>query len=148
MMHKRLVTLSVAGVLLFGMAGAAQAQDQATPQEGQSQAQPEWRGHHGRPMDPDAQLAHMTRQLGLTQEQQAQIKPVLVAHQQQMQALFQDQSLSPEDRRTKAHAISDETHQKIASFLTDEQKQKQAAMEERMHRGPAANGQPAAPPQS
>ena len=43
-------------------------------------------------MDPDRQLERLTRELNLTTDQQAQIKPLLVERQQKMQALFQDQS--------------------------------------------------------
>jgi Spy/CpxP family protein refolding chaperone len=95
-------------------------------------------------MDPDSTLAHLTKELNLTANQQAQIRPLLVEHQQQEQALHQDQSLSPEELRAKAHAISDQTHKKIESFLTDEQKQKVKAMQERMHRGDQ-NSQASAP---
>ena len=52
-------------------------------------------GGRGMRMDPDRQLERLTRELNLTTDQQAQIKPLLVERQQKMQALFQDQSAAP-----------------------------------------------------
>ena len=62
-------------------------------------------GITGATMDPDRQLEHLTKTLNLSADQQSQIKPLLVDRQQKMQALWQDQSLSQQDRRSKAQAI-------------------------------------------
>jgi protein CpxP len=134
---RHLCAFLFAGVLLIGIGvtGAA-AQDNS--------AQGFGRGGHHRPMDVDSELSHLTRELNLTPDQQKQIRPLLLEHQQKEQVLHQDQSLSPEDLRTRAHAISDETHKKIEVFLTDEQKQKVKAMQQRMHHSDQ-NGQPSAP---
>ena len=137
-MRNKLFTLAFACALVMGATGIASAQDSAPPPE---------HGMHGRGMNPDAELAHMTKALDLTADQQAQIKPLLVERQQQEQALRQDQSLSQEDRHAKARAIGEETHKKIEALLTDEQKQKAHAMEQRMHRG-EPNDQSAPAPSS
>lgn len=131
-MRIRLFTLAL-GALLAGTT-AALAQDNAPPPP-QDQGQP---GPGGpRYMDPDRQLEHLTKQLDLTPDQQRQIKTVLVGRQQKMQALFQDQSLSPEDRRFKMHSIQQDTRSKIESALNDQQKQKFESMEQHMgRRGP------------
>jgi Spy/CpxP family protein refolding chaperone len=115
-----------AGVLLTGV-------DSMSAQDNSSQAQQFSSEAHHRPMDVDSELAHLTRELDLTPDQQAKIRPLLVEHQEKERALHQDQSLSPEELRSRAHAISDETHKKIEVFLTDEQKQKAKAMRQRMH---------------
>jgi len=60
-------------------------------------------------MDPDRQLAHLTKTLNLSADQQTQIKPILLDRQQKMQVLWQDQSLSRQDRRSKAIAIQQDT---------------------------------------
>jgi periplasmic protein CpxP/Spy len=96
-------------------------------------------------MNPDRELQHLTRELNLTSDQQAQIKPLLLNQQEKMQTLFQDQSLSQEDRHTKAQSIAEDTHSKIEALLSDEQKQKFEAMQQRMHRGPS--GSPESAPQ-
>ena len=79
----------------------------------------------------------MTKELDLPPDQQAQIKPLLVARSQQAQQLMQDQSLAQADRHTKMKAIQDETKGKILSLLNDTQKQKFEAMHARgEHQGP------------
>ncbi len=144
-MRNRLLTLALASLLT---AGVAMAQDNtASPQDSGQGANQGQRGHGMmRPMDPEQELQHLTRQLDLTTDQQAQIKPLLVDHQQKLQALFQDQSLSRDDRRAKARAIGEEMHTKMGAILTDEQKQKLEAMMQRMHHGGGDNGAP--PPAS
>jgi hypothetical protein len=95
-------------------------------------------------MDPDKLLAHMTKELNLTADQQSQIKPILVDIDQKAQGLRQDQALSQEDRHAKMQAIHEDGKAKIESVLNEEQKTKFAAMEERMRQGPS--GPP--PPQN
>ena len=140
-MYSKLVTFTLGGVLALGCAAAAQAQDSAPPPApDQSQQAQQGRGP-GR-MDPDTQLQHMTRQLDLTPDQQSQIKPLLVDRQQKLEALRADQSSSQDDRRAKARTISQETRSKIEAILTDQQKQKFAAMQEHMRHGGGPNQGP------
>jgi periplasmic protein CpxP/Spy len=132
-MHNRLICLSLGGLLAIGAAGTAMAQDNAAP--GQQQGQT---GRGPMRMNPDRQLERMTRELALTADQQNQIKPLLVDRQQKMEATFQDQSLSEQDRRAKMQSIRQESQGKIEAVLNDQQKQKFEAMEERPRnrRGP------------
>ncbi len=129
-------TFAFAGILLLGVSGTA-ALALYNPAQSQSPGQE----HHRHPMDVDSQLAHLTKTLDLSTDQQSKIRPLLVDHQQKEQALHQDQSVPQEQLRTKAHAISDETHKQIEALLTDEQKQKMKAMQERRRRHDQ-NGQP------
>ena len=133
-MRRNLGTFALSGLLALGIAStAAFSQDNAA--QPQAQQGPGGRGAHR--MDPDAQLKHMTEALDLTADQQAQIKPLLVARNQQAQQLFADQSLAQADRHTKMKAIQDETKGKILSVLNDTQKQKFEAMHARGgHEGP------------
>lgn len=129
-MPNKFCTFALTGLLTLGMAGsAALAQDSAPPQ-GQNM-------HEHRGMDPDEQLKHMTKQLDLSADQQSQIKPILESQHQQMQALWQDQSASREDRHAKMQSIHQDTSSKIEAVLNDTQKQKYEAMQSRMaeHRG-------------
>jgi hypothetical protein len=101
-------------------------------------------------MDPDRQLQRLTQELNLTTDQQSQIKPLLVDRAQKMQALFQDQTLSQEDRRTKARSVSEATNNGIKAVLNDEQKQKFDAMQQQMRQRGGYGGPPpqsAPPPQ-
>ncbi len=138
-MRRTFGTFALSGLLALGIAStAAFSQDNAA----QTQAQQDPGGRGGHRMDPDAQLQHMTKALDLTPDQQAQIKPLLVARNQQTQQLFADQSLAQADRHTKMKAIQDETKGKILAVLNDDQKQKFEAMHTRM-----GHGGPPPPPQ-
>src|SRR5579862_8054642 len=123
-MRTKLVHLALSGLLALGVTAVASAQDTPPPppDPGQTGGPPP-RGR-GMRMDPDHQLAHLTSALSLTTDQQSQIKPLLIDRQQKMQALMQNESLSPEDRRAQARTISQGTNNSIKALLTDEQKQK------------------------
>lgn len=127
-MHRKFCTIALTGLLTLGMAtGAALAQDDSAapppPQQGMH-------GHRG--MNTDRQLKRMTKQLSLSADQQSQIKPILDSRQQQMQALWQDQSLSRQDRRQKMMAIQQDSSSKIEAVLSDSQKQQYEAMQQKM----------------
>ena len=132
-MRTQVAILALGGVLTLGMS-MAMAQDPQSPATAPAAPQGGMHGMHR--MDPERQLAHLTKALSLTSAQQ-------------------DQSLAPKDRRTQMRTISEGTENGITAVLTDEQKQKYAAMreqmKERMHerRGgmPEATPAPAAQPQ-
>lgn len=147
-MKTRLLTLALGGLLTVGGPCAALAQDAPPPPPDQNQAGPPADGPRGRGMrmDPDRQLERLTRELNLTTDQQTQIKPLLVERQQKMQALFQDQSAAPEDRRMQARTIMEGTNNSIKAVLNDDQKQKFQAMQERMRRNRPDGGPAGAPP--
>jgi len=155
-MQTRLFTVALAGLLALGGTAASLAQDTTPPPPppDQNQAGPPAQGPGGRGMrmDPDHQLARLTQELNLTSDQQTQIKPLLVERQQKMQALMQDQSVTPEDRRAQMRSISQGTNNSIKALLTEDQKQKFAAMQERMRRnmpgGPPPPDGSTAQPQS
>lgn len=123
-MRKTLFTLALGCLLTCGAGVPA-----AHAQEGGG-----YQGRHGHGrMDPDRQLERLTRELNLTADQQAQIKPILVDRQQKVEALMQDQSLSDQDRRTRMRGVADEARTRIRSWLNDGQKQKYDQMQEQMH---------------
>ena len=91
-------------MLTLGMgAGFAQAgsTDQGTPPP----AQGEGPMHHRGPISPEEQLAHLTKALTLTTDQQAQVKPILEARRQQMMQLHQDSSMSRDDKMAKMKSL-------------------------------------------
>jgi protein CpxP len=144
-MQSKIFALALGGLIALGVTGAAGAQDTPPPPPDQNQAGPP-PGGRGMRMDPDRQLARLTEALSLTTDQQAQIKPLLVDRQQKIQALMQDQSVSQEDRRAKARTISEGTNVSIKALLTEDQKQKFAAMQERMRNNGPGGGGPGGPP--
>jgi protein CpxP len=143
-MQTKLVTLALGGLLALGVTGLALAQDNPPPPQDQGQAGPQ--GGRGMRMDPSRQLERLTHELSLTSDQQNQIKPLLVERQQKMQALFQNQSLAPEDRRTQMRTIAEGTNNSIKALLTDDQKQKFDAMQQQRMRRNGPGGPP--PPDS
>jgi hypothetical protein len=145
-MRSRLFTLALGGALTLGVTGAALAQEPPPPPPDQAQGGP-GPGGGMRRMDPNKQLEHLTQALDLTADQQSQIKPVLMDRQQKLQALFQNESLSQDDRRTQARSVVEASNTKIESVLNDQQKQKFAAMQQRMRRGPGGPPPGEAPPQ-
>jgi periplasmic protein CpxP/Spy len=152
-MRNTIFALALGGIIAVSANAALYAQDNSaqptTPQtSGEQQS-----GQRGQRMDPDRQLAHLTKTLDLTSDQQAQIKPILVDRQQKMQALWQDQSLSRQDKRAKAQAIQQDSQTRLEAALNDQQKQKfeemrakmQARREQRMggqNQAPDATPQP------
>jgi Spy/CpxP family protein refolding chaperone len=97
-MNKKLMSLALGAAFCagtFASSGMAFAQDasQAPAQEAPAPAAaPEHGGH--RQMDPEKQLANMTKRLNLTADQQNQIRPILTDRQQQMATLRADTSLA------------------------------------------------------
>jgi Spy/CpxP family protein refolding chaperone len=145
-MNRTLGTFLLGGVLSLGMAASTALAQENAAQPGQGGL---GRGEHGRGrMDADGQLKHLTEALDLTTDQQAQIKPILTARDQQRQQIFADQSLADADRHTRMKAMQEATRGKIEAVLTDAQKQKFEAMQERHdHRGGDRGGAAPAPQQ-
>lgn len=123
-MRKMLAMLALAAAV------AVSAQPMVFAQYNDGGQQQGWHGR-GHRMDPDAELQRMTQRLNLTSEQQEQIRPILVDRQQKMQALFQNQSLSREDRRSQMMSIRQDSNAKIEKLLTDQQKQEFEEMQQR-----------------
>jgi hypothetical protein len=110
-----LLGLLISAGMVMAPSGAI-AQDQGGGQgSGHGQGQ--------RRMDPDKAAARMQKQLNLSDDQVAQIKPILADQQKQMDALRADTSLSQDDRRAKAKAIMQDGNSKVEAVLTDQQKQ-------------------------
>ena len=102
-----LILLALAGSALCTV---ATAEDTATPPPPPPQRGP---GMPGGMFDPEKRLAHLTKQLGLTPEQQAKIRPILVEQADLMKKAA--------DARTRLEAV-----------LTPEQREK---FDERRHGG-------------
>ncbi|HEY1897311.1 MAG TPA: hypothetical protein VGG62_13600 [Terracidiphilus sp.] len=139
-MHTKTISMFLGALLTTGVV-LAQAPDQS-PQSNapQAAANQQARPHHE--VNPDRQASHLGKKLGLSGDQVAQIKPILEARQQQMEGLRSDTSLAPQDRRTKAQEIMQDSKNKIEAVLNDTQKQQfeQMLQERRAHH----NSQPQA----
>lgn len=119
--------LLVAGAIIMILLGIRMMAGAPLPQYGGQRM----RG----PMTPEDQLARMTKQLQLTDEQQAKIKPILEEQHKQMMGLRKDTSMSREDRFAKFRDIRQKSIDKIKPILSAEQQQKwQKIQEERRER--------------
>jgi hypothetical protein len=78
--------------------------------------------------DPARAARHLGKQLGLTQEQVAQIQPILADRQQALAGVRSDTSLAPRDRKAKARGIMQDSKGKIEALLTDTEKQQYEQM--------------------
>jgi Spy/CpxP family protein refolding chaperone len=87
----------------------------------------------------NACLNNLSKELNLTDDQKAKIKPILGNEAAQMKALREDTSLSREDRRAKFSDIQKKASDDIKAVLNPDQQKKyddmQARMRERREQG-------------
>jgi len=138
-MKKKATRLLIAALALAVLSLPALAQNTSATPTGEGQGQ-----HHGMP-SIDERVAHMTKALSLTADQQTKVKSILTDQRDQMASLKQDTSTAPQDRRAKFQEIHQSTQQKIRDVLTDDQKTKFDQMQERhkdhmMNKGAGTTG--------
>jgi periplasmic protein CpxP/Spy len=78
-------------------------------------------GRRGGGMSVDDRLAALTKELTLTADQQAKIKPILQDETDKMKALFSDNTVQKQDRQTKMKDIRDTANTAIKALLTPDQ---------------------------
>jgi hypothetical protein len=125
-MRSRPFALVCRVILVLGMVCPAVAQEDAAQQ---TPARQQLQQIHS-PQSIDQELAHLTRDLELTGEQQQQVRPLLEQHHDRIQGLLdKNPTASREELSPQIHAISDETHREIHALLTDHQKELEKAMQ-------------------
>ena len=77
-------------------------------------------GHHHH-LSPEQQLAWLTTKLGLSTTQQGQIGPVLISRDAQLKTIFEDKSLTEDQKHEKIKALFESTNLQIESFLNPAQ---------------------------
>jgi Spy/CpxP family protein refolding chaperone len=88
----------------------------------------------------------LKKQLDLSDDQVAKVKPILEDMQKQMQALRADTTLAPTDRRAKMKEIRDGEAAKLKEVLTADQYAKWEKSRPTGRAGGGAGGAPATPP--
>ena len=78
----------------------------------------------GATSSPEAHLQMLSDKLNLTEDQKAKLKPILQDQVQQLRALRDDPSLSPEQKSAKKQIIHELIHDQINNVLTPEQQEK------------------------
>lgn len=102
-----------------------------------------------------SRLEMLTEKLNLTEAQKAAIKPIFAAEANDIKAVWQDNSLSKEQKQSKIADIRKSSTEKINAILTPEQQAKFAELKEpterMMHRREMGPGQghrlPPSPPE-
>ena len=88
---------------------------------------PAWRQAmlaRGPAVSVDEALASLTRNLELTPDQAAKIRPILQAHHDRIRNILEiaPAVLTHEEFKAQVHAISAETHDQVNALLTDRQR--------------------------
>jgi periplasmic protein CpxP/Spy len=100
-------------------------------------------GRRGNPME---QLRQLTKALDLTSDQQAKLKPILVAQQKKLNEVRDNPNLDHNTMRDKMMQIRKDTNNQVRALLDDKQKEKFDKMEqEREDRMQNRRGGPAGP---
>jgi len=118
--------LGFAVLVFFACSVAVRAQDAGT-QESKAQAQTEAGPHHGQRA---GQLERLSKELNLTDDQKAKVKPILEEQTKQMHATQEDFSLTQEQKHDKMKQIHETTNLQISDILTPEQQKKFAALKD------------------
>jgi hypothetical protein len=117
-----------AAALLAALATTAGAQ---TPGNA---AGPDWRqqmiARGSSAVSVDQALANLTRNLDLTADQVAKIRPILQAHHDRILAILTSApaSMTHDEFMTQVHAISAATHDQVNALLTPEQLERVKAL--------------------
>lgn len=118
-MNRRSTVLALAFALLIALTGlriAAQTDTAAVDPATKAKVQ--------------EKLQHISTELNLTDDQKTQLKPILQSEVQQLKAVKDDTSLSPEQKQAKAKEIHQSFKSQMSNILTPDQQKKLATMRE------------------
>jgi len=116
-MTKRSTALALAFTLLIALTGlrvAAQSDASSVDPETKAKVQ--------------EKLAQISSELNLTDAQKAQLKPILQSEVQQLQAVKNDSSMSPDQKQAKVSEIRQSYKSQMSNILTPEQQKKWESM--------------------
>lgn len=113
-------TLTVLVVLATGLflAGQTSTAPQTSAQSHEAMGAP----------SPEAHVQMLSEKLNLSEDQKTKLKPIFQDQEQQLKAVHDDASLTPEQKTAKKKAIHETTHDQINAVLTPEQQEKFKAM--------------------
>ena len=140
-MNKKLILICICALALTGAGLQALAQDkpdqQPAPQTApgaQTNPQPSTDASQEGVSDAeasarvDARLQQLTTELGLSDEQKTQIKPILLDAAKRLQAVKNDTTRTVEAKKNKMDEVHDSARGQIRQFLTPDQSKKLDAM--------------------
>jgi Spy/CpxP family protein refolding chaperone len=111
---KLMVGLVLGACLTFSVMATAQKDTMGKPDTANGEAQ--------------SRLNHIAKELNLTDDQKAKIKPLLESEVADMRGVKADTSLTPQQKKAKAMEIHDKYSPQINAVLTPEQQEKWKAM--------------------
>lgn len=132
----RILLCAIAAYALVAPWQTAQCQEPGPP-PGPMEAPPS--------MNVNKQLSKMVKRYGLSDAQKEQIRPILTEEKKKMDELFQNSSLSPEERFNSMRAIHDDEVARISAILSDSQRAKYQKDQENMNRQDGPDGPPPPP---
>ncbi len=86
----------------------------------------------------DAELADLSTNLNLTDDEKAKIKPILEDEHDKIHALKQAKTGSVDDQKAKSKAIRDDANSQIRAILTPDQQTKFESISKKGHKKAAA----------
>jgi len=135
-------------ILAFGMSmGTLMMAQGSAPQEPSAPANPPHEGAnpHGRPERGgmvENRLERLSKQLNLTADQKEKIRPILRHEAERIREIHENTSLSQEEARRRMGAVRRNTNERIAEFLTPEQKKQWQEIREERRGGPEGGHEP------
>lgn len=117
-------------VLLAGLLSPVVLVSRTTAQDPPPATQPQTTARQA--PSPDEVVNTLASKLNLSEDQKAQIKPIIADRQQQIADLRADTSLRPRQKVQKIKGIFAESDKKINAVLNDQQKEQYAQMEQQM----------------
>ena len=144
---KRTLLSTALALALTGTAAFAQQSQPTLPENSTPGANAPYhhRGHHA--PNPQRQAEFLSKKLNLSADQTAKLTPIFADSAQKRQALFQDQSLTQDQRRAQMKAIRENTQQQLATVLSPDQMQQLKSMKHG-HRGGWNRGPDGSPNQA
>jgi hypothetical protein len=126
---KRLLLSTALSLALTGTAAFAQQAQPTLPENStpNATAPHHHRGGHHAP-NPQRQAEFLSKKLNLSADQTAKLTPIFADRAQKTQALFQDQSLTPDQRHAQMKSIHENTEQQLATVLSPDQLQQLKSM--------------------
>ena len=135
MKSNRLLTFILSGAMVLPMAALAQTANSATAS-----------GDNGSTASAPSKQdrgARFAQELNLTPDQQEALKSIRQNEKQQFQAIKNDSSLTPDQKKAKTKDLRKSSHEQMMAKLTPEQQQKFKVMrkEHRGHKGHGRKGE-------
>src|SRR3954470_9685647 len=136
MKSNRLITLILSGAMAMPMVALAQTANSGTASGESANASTAQQNERGERRERGEKLA---KELNLTPEQQAELKSIRENAKQQTQAIKNDTSLTPDQKKAKFQDLRKSTHEQMMAKLTPDQQAKFKEMRKE-HRGHRRHG--------